>query len=75
MGLEGPAEPVLEAIETPLRELREAVDAVHLERGKVQGTKIAKDRVMKAFDETYIQIVRMLLSAWRESTSWRTRFR
>ena len=64
-GLEIPAEPALGAVETPLRELREAIDEVHYERGKVQGTKIAKDRAMKAFDETYLQIVRMLVPSFR----------
>lgn len=64
-GLEIPAEPVLEAIEAPFRELREAVDEVLFERGKVPGTKIVKDRAMKAFDETYLQIVRMLVPSFR----------
>lgn len=64
-GLEISSGPLLAAIEPHADELRGAIDEVNLERGKVQGTKIVKDRAMKTFDETYLQIVRVLVPSFR----------
>lgn len=64
-GLEVPAERVLALLGPRLRELREAIDEVVREQGRAQGTKVAKDKALGVFDETYLLVVRMLASAFR----------
>lgn len=58
-------ESLADEIRPYLRELREAIDGVTEDFAKVQGTKVAKDRAMDAFDRTFGQVARTLVEAFR----------
>ena len=64
-GITVPGGPALAALVTPVADLRTALDEVNRQRGKCQGTKLTKDKAMALFDETYLQIVRMLVPSFR----------
>jgi hypothetical protein len=64
-GLGPSIEDLAKILEAPLSELRAALVEVDRERARVQGTKVAKDRALTSFDQTYRLIVRMLVSAFR----------
>lgn len=58
-------ESVVESLEPPAQELRDAVTRVTREQTKVQGTQVAKDAAMADFDETYLLFVRILVAVFR----------
>ena len=60
-----PGAAALAALEAPVTDLRDALDEVNRQRGQCQGTKLAKDKAMAVFDDTYLQIARMLVSSFR----------
>ena len=64
-GLEVAPSTLAAQLETPLEQLRSALDEVTCERAKAQGTKVAKDRALRHFDDLYLLIVRMLVPAFR----------
>ena len=68
-------EPMADQLRPYLRELRDAIDGVTEDLARVQGTKVAKARAMDAFDQTFGQVARTLVEAFRlagkpELASW-----
>lgn len=58
-------ERIVEQLESPARQLRQAIDDVTSEQTKAHGTKVAKDQAMTHFDHVYRAFVNLFDPAFR----------